>query len=652
MIALCVATFFCSCSRSKPFTYTKVTTVAGANNEFGEPFGVAVKGDDTYVSDGADGRIFRVGKNGLHIDFTSGFETPSGIAFNKSGELIVADTGSHTVKSVSPSGEVKVLAGTNGKAGLIDGDASSAMFNGPIGVAVDEDGKIFVSDTYNDRIRVIENGQVSTMAGSSRGFRDGREAQFDTPLGLAIWHDKLLVADVGNRRVRVVESDGSVWTLAGNGQQDLNDGSLLEASFTRPTAIAVNEQGQIFVTDGNAIRTIGTRGVFPYVVTLSGGARGFRDGNVGTARFNRSSGLVFASDGSLLIADSENGFVREIGSTNGNAQNAKKHQFSADEFRNLQSPRWPFDPPAAARDIAGTLGELRGTVGSDIPLRFHNGLDIAGNYGEVARFIRSEKVLDPMSTENFGTLRELVRLPQIGYIHIRLGRDQNDRMFPDSKFLPQYDANGQLIDIRLPRGTKFNAGEPIGTLNAMNHVHLIAGPSGEEINALAALELPGISDTIAPLIENASIVDQNWLPVETKQTGSRIKLAGKYRIVVRAFDRMNGNSDRRRLGVYKLGYQLFRSDSSQAGEMKWSVVFDRMPPNEGAKFVFAAGSHSGATGETIFNYIVTNRLHGNDFAEEYFDTSSIPAGNYIIRVFAADYFGNTATKDVSVEVTK
>jgi sugar lactone lactonase YvrE len=591
-------------------------------------------------------------KNGLDISFTDGFETPSGIAIAPNGDLIVADAGSHSIKSVSTSGEVKVIAGTNSSAGLTDGNASTAMFNGPIGIAVAENGRIVVSDTYNDRIRVVENGQVSTLAGTSRGFRDGRDAQFNTPLGIAVWHDKLLVADAGNCRIRVIEPDGSVWTLAGSGEEDLKDGPLLEASFVRPTAIAVNEKDQIFIADGNSIRVINGRGVFPYVVTLAGGSRGFRDGIASRARFNRPSGLAFSSDGSLLIADSENGFVRMIGGPAINSQNANQKQYSADEFRKLQPPRWPFDPPSAPRDIAGTLGELRGTVGSDIPLRFHNGLDIAGAYGEIARFIRSEKVLDPMSTENFDDLRELIRLPQVGYIHIRLGRDQGDRMLPNSKFQPQFDSVGKMIDIRVPRGTKFEAGEPIGTLNAMNHVHLIAGPSGGEINALAALELPGIRDSIAPTIENASIFDQNWRPVETKATGARIQLAGKYRVVVRAFDRMDGNSDRRRLGVYKLGYQLFRGDGSPARETIWSIVFDRMPPNYAAKFVYAPGSHSGATGETIFNYIVTNRLDGAASSEQFFDTNEIAAGNYTIRVFAGDYFGNISTKDIPIEVIK
>jgi sugar lactone lactonase YvrE len=635
-----------------PVSYTNVITIAGANNEFGEPFGIAVKGEETYVSDGANGRILKIAKDGTVSEFVSGLDTPSSIAFAKKGDLIVADTGSNTIKTVSPSGEVRIVAGVDGKSGLYDGPANAALFNGPLGIAVDENDRIFVTDTYNDRIRVIQNGQLSTFAGGQRGYRDGRDAQFDTPLGIAIWRDKVLVADADNRRIRVIESDGSVWTLAGNGEQDLKDGPLLEASFVRPTAIAVNNKDQIFVADGNAIRVINGRGVFPYVVTLAGGSRGFRDGTTRNTRFNRPSGLAFAADGTLLVADSENGFVRAIGASTIKGQIASQKQFSAEAFKKMQPPRWPYDPPEAPRDIAGTLGELRGTVGSDVPLRFHNGLDIAGAYGETARFIRSEKVLDPVSTENFGNLRELVRLPQIGYIHIRLGRDQNDRMLPNSKFQPQYDAGNKLIDIRVPRGTKFEAGEPIGTLNAMNHVHLIAGPSGGEINALAALELPGIKDSIAPTIETAPVFDQNWASVETKGAGGRIKLAGKYRVVVRAFDRMDGNSDRRKLGVYKLGYQVIRDDASPVAEAIWSIVFDRMPPNEAAKFVYAGGSHSGATGETIFNYIVTNRLNGDTSYEEFFDTGMLSPGNYTIRVFAGDYFGNISTKEILIEVNK
>jgi len=207
--------------------------------------------------------------------------------------------------------------------------------------------------------------------------------------------------------------------------------------------------------------------------------------------------------------------------------------------------------------------------------------------------------------------------------------------------------------LRVPRGAKFEAGESIGTLNSMNHVHLIAGRSGAEINALAALIFPNISDAIAPVIERVSLLDENWKPIaETKDKDSRIKLNGKTRIVVRAFDRLDGNSERRRLGVYRLGYQMFGQGQTPAPEPIWNISFDRNPAYEAVKFAYAKGSQSGATGETVFNYIVTNTVNGDSYREAFLDTETLERGIYTVRVFAADFFGNISSKDILVEVTK
>jgi len=269
---------------------------------------------------------------------------------------------------------------------------------------------------------------------------------------------------------------------------------------------------------------------------------------------------------------------------------------------------------------------------------------------KIRRF--GEKVLNPISAENFGNLRELLRMPTIGYIHIRLGREKDDRSFGDPRFLFSRDPAGKLNGVRISRGASFKAGEPIGTLNAMNHVHTIAGPSGAEMNALAALTLPNVSDSIVPTIQDASVFDANWNEIETQTPSSRIKLTGKTRIVVRVFDRMDGNPERRRLGVYRVGYQILNSDSSPRGEIDWTITFDRNPPWEAVRTVYATGSKSGATGETIFNYIVTNRLNANGFGEGFLDATSLETGSYTIRVFAADFFGNQTYKDIPIEVIR
>ncbi len=126
--------------------------------------------------------------------------------------------------------------------------------------------------------------------------------------------------------------------------------------------------------------------------------------------------------------------------------------------------RWPFDPPSNPREIAGTLGEIRGEVKPDgKPVWFHNGLDIAGAYGETVKFIRDETVLDPHSADNLGTSRELLRLPLIGYIHLRLGRDKDDRLFDDPRFQFDRDETGKLVGVRVPRGSESS---PPGTRSA------------------------------------------------------------------------------------------------------------------------------------------------------------------------------------------
>ncbi|HVF46781.1 MAG TPA: hypothetical protein VNA17_04375 [Pyrinomonadaceae bacterium] len=634
-----------------------VSTIAGTNGEFGEPFGIAVREDNIYVSDGEHGRIWLIRAGTATVFASNGLETPSGISLHPDGRLIVADSGSHTIKSVDQNGVVGSVAGVEGRRGNVDGDAASALFNAPIGVAVTGDGRIAVADTYNDRIRIIDKGQVITLAGAQKGFADGAagHARFDTPSGITAWHEKLLVADTANRRLRVVESDGSVWTLAGSGEADLLDGLLAASAFVAPTALAIDVKGEIFVADGSAVRQIG--GVIPAIVTISGDRRGIQDGPSIRSRFNRASGLAMDKAGRLLVADSENRLVRQFDFEDGGPSISGEQidliRGTAETFRAIQPGRWPFDPPQTPRDIAGTLGEIRGEMTSvDSQVRFHNGLDIAGAYGETARFIRGEKVLMPVATENFGTLRELVRMPTLGYIHIRLGRDQSSTPFGDERFQFERDETGKMVGVRVPRGSKFHAGEPIGTLNAMNHVHLVAGRSGSEVNALAALELPGISDSLPPVIEKITIFDQHWGPVETLSNKARIKLQGKHRVVVRAYDQMDGNSERRRLGVYKLGYQVIPRDGQVTQVPEASIVFDRMPPSDATNLVYAIGSRSGPTGVTVFNYTVTNSCNGDRVEEGFLDTAQMAHGSYSLNISVEDYFGNRATRTIDFEVEK
>lgn len=631
---------------------TAVETLAGLKGEMGEPFGIAVRGSDIYVSDGLRNKIWRISGKVEPVEFATGLSTPSAIVFDSEGNLIVADTGSHTIKKIDKGGAITIVAGSEGQIGDLDGPAMSARFNAPIGVAVLGSGAIVVADTYNDKIKLIKDGKVTTIAGSSKGYAEGpgSNAKFDTPCGVAVLGDgTILVADTMNARLRKIDEHNIVSTLILSG-----------TIFDRPYSIGTGPEGSLFIGDANDVRMI-ANSPLPLVRTITDSRRGFLDGPAARARFNRVSGLAVTDDYQVIVADSDNGAVRKIvAAPDGKAGLPslidRTQRSDPEEFRSRQPARWPYDPPQAPRDIAGTLGEIRDEyLNENSRPRFHNGLDIAGGFGEKARFLRDEKVLNPESAENFDTLRELVRLPTVGYIHIRLGRDSANRPLGDPRF--QFDTIDRegipgIIDVRVRRGTQFGAGEVIGTLNAMNHIHMIAGPSGDEMNALDALVLPGVADTIAPTIEDVTFFDQNWLPVETKGPARRITIASNMRVVVRAFDRMDGNPERRRLGVYRLGYQVLNRDHSAVTGVNWNISFDRNPSPDAVKFAYSVGSKSGPTGETIFRYIVTNKVSGEAFSEGFLDPTQLAAGEYTLRVFAADYFGNTTSRDISFEVAK
>jgi sugar lactone lactonase YvrE len=191
---------------------------------------------------------------------TAKFYNPAGVALDSAGKLYIADRSNHRIR-VLENGVVSTLAGT-GTAGWADGPTASAQFNNPTGVAVDATDKIYVADRSNHRIRVIESGVVKTLAGTgTAGFANGlaATAQFDSPTGIAVDAiGRVYVADYGNHRIRVIES-GQVKTLAGNGAAAFADGPVATASFHWPTGVAVDSGGYVYVADykNHRVRVIG-----------------------------------------------------------------------------------------------------------------------------------------------------------------------------------------------------------------------------------------------------------------------------------------------------------------------------------------------------------------------------------------------------------
>ena len=240
------------------------------------------------------------------------FSDPFGIAVDKRGNVIVANGGqSNRIKKITEKGEVQTVAGST--EGFADGPALEAQFNTPSGIAIDKDANIIIANTSNNRIRKLSaEGRVSTVAGSGlSGFKDGAAsgAQFDGPVGVAVDKDgNIFVADAYNDRIRKITTDGNVVTIAGAGAPGFQDGDAASALFDTPSGVAVDKDGNAFIADtGNgAIRKITPQGEVITIVK--------RDESTGdsSAPLGRPIGIVVTHDGFLFVADAGSNRVLRI----------------------------------------------------------------------------------------------------------------------------------------------------------------------------------------------------------------------------------------------------------------------------------------------------------------------------------------------------
>ena len=245
---------------------------------FYSPECVAVAADGTvYISDSGSNTVRRLDRQGqvstlagkLEVEgFADGpgaqarFNHPVGLGVNAQGVLYVADAYNSTVRRISPQGRVSTLAGSPGDTGWRDGQGHRARFNTPVGLALDKQGQVFVSEYFNNVIRKITpDGRVSTFAGQpgKGGFADGsaREALFLHPQTLSFAPDgSLIVADTGNNRVRRIAPDGAVSTLAGAGANEKVVTGALPGELHLPYGVQALADGSVLVTGLNAILRI------------------------------------------------------------------------------------------------------------------------------------------------------------------------------------------------------------------------------------------------------------------------------------------------------------------------------------------------------------------------------------------------------------
>ena len=212
-----------------------------------------------------------------------------------------------------------------GSQGPADGLNLNAQFYNPTGVAVDGVGNVYVADQNNNLIRKISplgaNWIVTTIAGGGQGSRDGtnRSAQFSSPTAIAVDNSgNLYVADQDNSDIRRITLSGTNWvvtTIAGSaGVSGSQNGTNGAARFSNPAGIAVDSAGNLFVADelNNAIRKITLSGTNWVVTTIAGGTQGDRDGTNMAAQFFGPSGVAVDTIGRVFVADQFNNTIRLI----------------------------------------------------------------------------------------------------------------------------------------------------------------------------------------------------------------------------------------------------------------------------------------------------------------------------------------------------
>ncbi len=245
---------------------------------------------------------------------------PTAVALDDSGNLYIADNQNNAIRKVNTSGIISTIAGT-GIAGF-SGEgalAKNAMLNKPVSVICDHTGTIFISDQFNNRIRKVDtSGVISTYAGPGYFSGDGGQALEATlyrPHGVACKNGIIYIADAYNSRIRKVDTNGMITTIAGTGVPGYsgNNGLALNAKLYLPSILCVDALDNIYFVDTNhVVRKIGNNGI---ITTLAGIGVGGYSGDTGPAvlaRLNQPNGIAVDLQGNVYISDHLNKRIRVV----------------------------------------------------------------------------------------------------------------------------------------------------------------------------------------------------------------------------------------------------------------------------------------------------------------------------------------------------
>jgi sugar lactone lactonase YvrE len=306
----------------------------GTVAKFRDPRGVVTDANgNVYVADDRNHRIRKITPDGVVSTFAGSsrgadngigtqaqFDSPIGIALDAQGNLYVTEAGNnHLIRKITPDRVVSTLAG--GGYGFINGNGLSARFDRPVGAAVDSKGNIYVADGVNNNCirKITTDREVSTFAGTGElGFINGTgtEAQFRYPWGIAVdAQDNLYVADSENSCIRKITPDRVVSTFAGSDVPGLADGTGINAQFKYPYGIAIDAKGNIYVADtyNHCVRKITP----DQVVGTFAGSRisddpGSNNGTGAQSKFSSPYGITVDAQGIIYVADTGNHRIRKI----------------------------------------------------------------------------------------------------------------------------------------------------------------------------------------------------------------------------------------------------------------------------------------------------------------------------------------------------
>lgn len=279
-----------------------------------------------------DGTIATVAGSGIPGDSGDGgpaiaarLNSPSGLTIDGQDRLLISDTFNHRIRRVDANGMIATIAGTGVAGGTGDGGpATSARIANANGIAVDSLGRLLIADTYNSRIRRVDtNGTITTIAGTGITGYDGDGVAADTtrlgfPYGVAVdGLGRVLIGDTGNQRVRRIELSGTIMTIAGTGVTGSggDGGPATSARLNTPQGIAVDSLGRVVFADSlnNYIRRIEPDGMITAAAGTSAtpGASGDA-GPATSARFARPHGLAIDALDRIVVADTNNSRIRRV----------------------------------------------------------------------------------------------------------------------------------------------------------------------------------------------------------------------------------------------------------------------------------------------------------------------------------------------------